>query len=671
MKNKKLLMWIFPILFVSLVLSSVSSQAQEPIAVPTFHCMSLYWSPVGGGAEKNVLVSYKKTNDTVWMEGLPMRYNPISGTSLDKADYRGSVVHLTPGESYDFKLTLQGTPTTDSITQATWDENFPEGTIVNVSKKSTPLEVSSGGSAGAYKVYDGRNDTIDVNHNYQYCLKISASYIIVRNFVLKGAGAGTGTWPPIGAIQIEDGVHDIIIEGCDISDFGRPHAIPLLPNHGSDRDCGIFFKNGTGINIQRVIIQRNKIHHPTYTCNNSYQNGGTTYTHPEGPQGITMFNNKGNHVIRYNEFYSDMNHMCNDIISGGDNGSYEGVPGPDCDIYCNYLSHCWDNAVELEGGGQNVRCWNNYMTQAADVIGNAAVSIGPLYLWRNVVDKAEWTQDGEPGNFIKMGHAGDEKYMTGHMFIFNNTCFQTDGLGVGSGIGGGNRIIKHCVARNNIIQLRKLNGQCISASSTNIDNDFDYDLYNGSVPAGSEPNGLKQNPTYVPGAGYNSLNNTGNFQLSQSSKGYDAGVIIPNFTDGYMGSAPDRGAHENGWADFQYGVNAVFGEQTNTGIKPGSQIINPHNFPLHQNGPNPFNQRTQIVYDLAEAADVQLDVYGIQGSLIDRLVDARQGPGQYSVLWEANNESGTKVPGGLYLYKIHIIGKTHTYSQMRKMLFLK
>ncbi len=46
---------------------------------------------------------------------------------------------------------------------------------------------------------------------------------------------------------------------------------------------------------------------------------------------------------------------------------------------------------------------------------------------------------------------------------------------------------------------------------------------------------------------YDPINKTGKFQLSTSSPGYDQGVIIPNFTDGYLGDAPDIGAHENGW----------------------------------------------------------------------------------------------------------------------------
>jgi len=38
--------------------------------------------------------------------------------------------------------------------------------------------------------------------------------------------------------------------------------------------------------------------------------------------------------------------------------------------------------------------------------------------------------------------------------------------------------------------------------------------------------------------------------------GYDDGVLIPNFNDGFFGAAPDRGAHEDGTADMDFGTGA-------------------------------------------------------------------------------------------------------------------
>jgi len=628
------------------------AHAQEPFAVPTFHCMSLYWSPADGGDGRQVLVSYKESFDTSWREALPMRYNPISATSLDKADYRGSVVNLTPATMYDFKLGLEGSDSTLIVSMSTWSEEFPEGEVITVSSRVMPLEITEGGSSDAYIVYDGQGSTIDVAHQYNNCILISASYVIVRNFRLRGAGTGIGFYPPIGAIEIDDGVHDVVIEDCDISDFGRLYPIPRIPNHGYNGDCGIHFRPAR--NIERIIIQRNRIHHPTYTASN------WDLGHALGPHGITMLNNKGNHVFRYNEFFSDNNRMFMDILSGGTNGSYEGVPGPDSDIYCNYFSHALDDAIETEGGVENVRIWNNYITQAPCAFGNAPVSIGPLYIWRNVVNVAEWKPGGAAGRFIKMGFAGSEDFMSGHMYIFNNTAFQEDGKGVGQGIGGDNRIIKHCVTRNNIIHLRYSSSQSISTSAANVNNDFDYDLYNGLVPSGTEPNGIFGTPVYVDGAGFSMRDRIGNFQLSERSRGYDEGAVIPNFADVYRGRMPDIGAHENGWPDFRYGVRANFippDELMDTTVSSIGTVranIPSAPFILHQNYPNPFRDRTRIDYELFATADIHLDVCDMLGNTVKRLVCSQQHAGRYSVSWNALDETSELVQSGLYFYRLWI-----------------
>ena len=103
-----------------------------PFAIPTFHCLGLYWSPPGGAADKEVLVRYRRQDASQWKEALPMRYNPIPNTDEDLTDYRGSIVHLTPASTYEVQLTLSGTSTTATLTASTWSEDFPVGETVRV-----------------------------------------------------------------------------------------------------------------------------------------------------------------------------------------------------------------------------------------------------------------------------------------------------------------------------------------------------------------------------------------------------------------------------------------------------------------------------------------------------------------------------------------------------------
>ncbi len=70
----------------------------------------------------------------------------------------------------------------------------------------------------------------------------------------------------------------------------------------------------------------------------------------------------------------------------------------------------------------------------------------------------------------------------------------------------------------------------------------------------SESHGIVGAPVYAEGAGLDRATLTGKFSLDAKSPGRDRGQVIPNFTDGYGGSAPDMGAQEAGTPRMQFGV---------------------------------------------------------------------------------------------------------------------
>jgi hypothetical protein len=188
------------------------------------------------------------------------------------------------------------------------------------------------------------------------------------------------------------------------------------------------------------------------------------------------------------------------------------------------------------------------------MIGNAACSIGPLYIWRNVVARSQWQPGSTGGNFLKMGFAGGEHWMTGHMYILHNTVFRSDEFLPTGGLGG-SRIVKHTVSRNNIIHVRSPQNRSLSNNKQNIDNDYDYDLFNGQIPDGVELHGVRGEPVYAPGAGLDPSTLTGHFQLAPNSPGAGAGLAIPNFSDAF-GKTPDIGAHQRGASPMRFGVKA-------------------------------------------------------------------------------------------------------------------
>ena len=113
----------------------------------------------------------------------------------------------------------------------------------------------------------------------------------------------------------------------------------------------------------------------------------------------------------------------------------------------------------------------------------------------------------------------------------------------------------------------------------------------------------------------------------------------------YVGSAPDIGAFEYGWA---------------VGIEDKSLI--PAKFGLKQNYPNPFNASTSIVFDLPKSSFVTLKIYNLQGQEIVTVVSSQQASGKHEVGWTAEG-----LTSGIYFCHL----QAHTFSETKKLLFTK
>jgi len=96
-----------------------------------------------------------------------------------------------------------------------------------------------------------------------------------------------------------------------------------------------------------------------------------------------------------------------------------------------------------------------------------------------------------------------------------------------------------------------------------------------------------------------------------------------------------------------------------------SQI--PVSFNISQNYPNPFNPLTTLSYDLPENGHVSITIFDIAGKRVKTLVNTYQLAGSRSTQWNATNDAGTPVSGGLYFYTI----RAGDLKLTRKMLLLK
>jgi|GEM_PF-2761361 len=103
-----------------------------------------------------------------------------------------------------------------------------------------------------------------------------------------------------------------------------------------------------------------------------------------------------------------------------------------------------------------------------------------------------------------------------------------------------------------------------------------------------------------------------------------------------------------------------FSVSREVGIKLGKSL--PHSYALQQSYPNPFNPITTIQYIIPKTSQVTLAIFNMRGQLIEKLVDQKQGPGYYSVQWNASRFSS-----GVYFYRIQADG----FQQVKKCLLVK
>ncbi len=440
---------------------------------------------------------------------------------------------------------------------STWGESFPIAqTITLPATSNAMLNITTGGTPNGYVLYTAGSggSTIDAANGQLNNIVISAPYVIVRGLTLKGAQSD--------AIALKNGAHDVVIEGNDISGWGRLRGAATSGGWdvGVDMESGVHGYCANTTTMDRFIIQRNKIHDPRYGANS------WDWGHPAGPQGITFSYCGVNHVIRYNEIYAtggDHTHYYNDGIGGEDNYTATGFPNADTDIYGNRIENTWDDGIEAEGGDKNVRIWGNYMNNTNTGVASTVAHWGPLYVFRNVHNRsrAMWlkTLDGDDrNNMFKAGEGNG--FGGGRRYMFHNTQLQAtqsgvvNGLGSAAGLSGNtNQPLTNTVSRNNIFHGWKAGTDAIYTAGGSND-DADYDLHLGGVNiTGAESHGWVGTPIYASGNGWTSEAN-GMYQLGTNSLGYGKAVKLPNFNDVY--AAPDVGAHQSGTPAMSYGVSA-------------------------------------------------------------------------------------------------------------------
>ena len=100
--------------------------------------------------------------------------------------------------------------------------------------------------------------------------------------------------------------------------------------------------------------------------------------------------------------------------------------------------------------------------------------------------------------------------------------------------------------------------------------------------------------------------------------------------------------------------------------------VSPANTRLLANYPNPFNPETWIPFELQEASEVLVRIYGVDGGLVRALDLGYRAAGYYTAradaaYWDGRNRTGERVASGVYLYEL----QAGSERALRRMLVLK
>jgi PKD repeat protein len=613
-----------------------------PDAIPTFQSIGLYWAPPQASSTNVATVQFRPVGTAAWRPGLDLWFD--ARTSPAGPEYRGSIVELASATTYEIQLTLK-TPQgavlfTETLQAATWSETEtlpvpagyqiklpppPGGLTISrivlnpasipapttsLSGRELTINVPSADSGTGYTLItaDPGNQVVDptgtaalpgnaFDNQVDSCILINhgVKRVIIRGLELRNCRRhGVFLWRNLSSTTQ---TRDIVIEDnlfTGWGSFGRAKA--GFPDNDGAVGCAT---PGVALNLRpvRIIVQRN-------TMSNARHNAtpwGPNHIHPEGPQGIVWGSCGRNHVIRWNDIVGvDGQKHFMDGIGGGENFSTEGFPWADSDINGNKITHVYDDAIEAEGGNRNVRIWGNYLDKTMVAIANAATSVGPLYVWRNVSnDMALFfdpsaTDEGidTRGPFVKAGsNSANSAINGGRAYYFHNTLLQPPsqqsqpyprGAGYGLNDSGGSLPFYNFVSLNNIWHIHKVPQLPNANDYRSIEADCnvqgpctaDYDLFNGlmvnpgpnpeihgfgnpvngdenSVPTYASSGGRYPAPSALPSA---SNEWSGDFQLASSSRGFHGGIFLANFNDLLN---PDPGAHQSGTARMKFGVAAA------------------------------------------------------------------------------------------------------------------
>ncbi len=563
---------------------SLSDEAIKAESVPgvlhvepsTFQSVSLRW-PVQGDVNETatIAVRYRLADQENWKEGYPLfrpRPDRMSSDRIISAGwlFAGSIVDLEPGRDYIVRLIL-----------------------------SDPDGVEEGGRSQNEVTRDVKISTRPEPPN---TVAVRTLFIAPRSGAdgdgsearpFQGLAAAEAVAKPGDVFQLLPGVYQV--SGFAVSRSGEPGrpivyqgqegaildggGAELLLDVGKTKHRwfeGLVFRNADRLlsadYASHLLVRRNRFEFTKYGVTSrwaSYADSQYNSVLDNVFQGVTQWpRSRGieetyaveltgsGHVIAHNLFRN-----VGDAVHNGGRGRLSAS-----DVYGNEIETCTDDGIETDYSDTNVRVFRNRITNCYSAISGQPVHGGPVYVFRNVLYNTQYTP------FKLHNH-------TSGLLLFHNTSVRA---GIPFNIQPGRETVSNVVTRNNIFAGTR--SPALRSTGQMIDTDFDSDGYAWGIGAGDfavwnnkryrSLEDAKSSKQLYRGKGAFSLYSHRTFEkgflppkafqteypaeknnplLQATSRAVDRGEVIPNFSDGYAGKAPDLGCCEQGTGLPLYG----------------------------------------------------------------------------------------------------------------------
>ena len=156
------------------------------------------------------------------------------------------------------------------------------------------------------------------------------------------------------------------------------------------------------------------------------------------------------------------------------------------------------------------------------------------------------------------------------------------------------------------------------------------------------------------------------YQDEDATPNLDEGANPGDVITFYINGQPAVADKATTWTKFGDKI------KLNLRLSKSSEMVIPEKFALWQNYPNPFNPETWLPYQLAQNAEVAINIYDVKGQLVHTFYLGQQPAGMYlakekAAYWDGKNEVGERVSSGVYFYTI----RAGEFTATRRMVIVK